>query len=43
LKRESIEDFKAKLLRLEKNKSDLEGKMKEFEGKIRNNSSYAKY
>jgi hypothetical protein len=30
-KRESMEDFKQKLVRLEKNKSDLESKMKEFE------------
>ena len=30
-KRESMEEFKQKLVRLEKNKSDLESKMKEFE------------
>lgn len=29
--RESMEDFRQKLLRLEKNKSDLESKMREFE------------
>jgi hypothetical protein len=30
-----MEDFKQKLFRLEKNKSDLESKMREFERKIR--------
>ena len=34
-KRESMEDFKMKLVRLEKNKSDLESKMREYEGKIK--------
>ena len=34
-KRESIEEFKAKLVRLEKNKGELESRMKEFEDKIR--------
>lgn len=34
-KKESIEEFKAKLVRLERNKNDLENKMKEFEDKIR--------
>ena len=34
-KKESIEEFKAKLVRLEKNKNDLESKMREFEQKIK--------
>ena len=34
-KRESMEDFKQKLVRLEKNKSDLESKMREYESKIK--------
>ena len=34
-KRESIGEFKQKLMRLEKNKEDLESKMKEFENKIK--------
>jgi len=38
-KRESMEDFKQKLVRLEKNKSDLESKMKEFEQKIKSYST----
>ena len=38
-KRESMEDFRAKLNRLEKNKEDLEAKMKEFETKIRASSN----
>ncbi len=38
-KRESIEEFKAKLVRLVENKSNLEDKMKEFEFKIRQSNS----
>lgn len=38
-KKETIEEFKHKLVRLEKNKNDLESKMKEFEEKIRASSS----
>ena len=34
-----MEDFKQKLVRLEKNKSDLESKMKEFEQKIKSYSA----
>ena len=30
-----MEDFKQKLVRLEKNKSDLESKMREYESKIK--------
>ncbi len=40
-KRESMEDFKQKLVRLEKNKSDLESKMREFEAKMKNYSTAA--
>ena len=40
-KRESMEDFKQKLFRLEKNKSDLESKMREFESKLKNYSTSA--
>ena len=41
-KRESMDDFRAKLNRLEKNKEDLEAKMKEFETKIRASSNRLK-
>lgn len=36
-----MEDFKQKLVRLEKNKSDLENKMREFETKMKNYSTSA--
>ena len=38
-KKESLQEFKAKLVRLERNKNDLENKMKEFEEKIRASNS----
>jgi len=42
-KRESIDEFKAKLVRLEKNKGDLEAKMKEFEQKIQQTAQRINY
>ena len=38
-KKGSLQEFKAKLVRLERNKNDLENKMKEFEQKIRASNS----
>ena len=39
-KKESIDNFKSKLSRLEKNKQDLENKMKMFDSKIKSKTSY---